>query len=385
MAALDRPVRRVSTRPASGGGPVDTKRVTAPRPRDVEVYEIQTRDLLVKPWKPASIPWSKKDGSLSPSTQDFPLPEQFQWNGDWRVDTLGDGTGSRDSDGWEYATTLSRLGPHRIPRHQTMKDHARRRRWVRQMVQIQVTNEKSSEEKLAAIRAGLEMLGKAQREVEKMGRRIGTPSDTLPVRETITEYLNKVKQAQSGVLERINALRGEDDAKAQKLRREFDKIAGSFAPTERNILRQLQATPLPQPSPNAPSTEKIPKVDSGAANVQSGSGGVFFQSSESTGGAGAYVSRAQQEQQVLGQLRTLDNEEIDVAIMEERNEAIKAVHQNVVVLNSLFKDMAQLVSEQQEGINAIENNVASAHQKTKQGVNELEQALEHQKSTCVIS
>lgn len=112
---------------------------------------------------------------------------------------------------------------------------------------------------------------------------------------------------------------------------------------------------------------------------------VFHAPSGGGGGEGSYVSRQQQEQMVLGQLRVVDEREIDTAIMEERDEAIRAVHQNVTVLNSLFKDMAQLVSEQQETIDQIESNVNSAHDNTQKGIGELEKALDHQKSTCVVS
>eukprot|EP00616_Rhizochromulina_sp_CCMP1243_P013021 CAMPEP_0118993344 /NCGR_PEP_ID=MMETSP1173-20130426/54910_1 /TAXON_ID=1034831 /ORGANISM="Rhizochromulina marina cf, Strain CCMP1243" /LENGTH=385 /DNA_ID=CAMNT_0006944583 /DNA_START=4 /DNA_END=1161 /DNA_ORIENTATION=+ len=385
MAALDsRPsgpslTRRGGKAPTRhGGGP--------PRPREIELFEIQSRDLLISRWRPANTPWTKKDGAPCEPRELYPLPDNFAWVGNWRVDysdTMGEAAGARDQEGWEYATSVSKLGPHRVPRRQGMKDHARRRRWVRQMQRNeQYMVAQTSEEKLATIRAGLEMLGKAQREIGKMAQKIGTPRDSMPVRETITEYVQKVKDAQTRVLDHITTL--SDEAKAQKLRREYDKIVAPFTGVERSIVQRLQGTPLPEATPSAGPAASAAATQRSRNVVQSGSGGVHFESS-SGGGEGAYVSRQQQEQLVLDKLRTLDDQEIDSAIMEERNEAIQAVHTNVTVLNSLFKDMAELVSDQQEAIDQIESNVESAHDKTKQGIGELEQALNHQKKTCVIS
>lgn len=103
------------------------------------------------------------------------------------------------------------------------------------------------------------------------------------------------------------------------------------------------------------------------------------------GGEGAYKSRQQEEQEILDQIRVLDTQEVDRAIITERNKDIQVIHQNVMVLNSLFKDMAELVQDQQQSIDQIENNVQSAHEKTKQGVGELEAAMDHQAASCVIS
>jgi len=60
------------------------------------------------------------------------------------------------------------------------------------------------------------------------------------------------------------------------------------------------------------------------------------------------------------------------------------VAENVLVLNELFKDMANLVQEQQQSIDTIETNVESAAERTKAGITHLEAAIEHQKSCAIM-
>ena len=102
------------------------------------------------------------------------------------------------------------------------------------------------------------------------------------------------------------------------------------------------------------------------------------------GGDGAYVSRQQQEQLMVAKLRAVGEEEVDLAIMQEREQHINQVAENVLVLNELFKDMAELVNDQQESIDTIETNVESAAERTKAGIVHLEAAIEHQKA-CAVS
>ena len=50
-------------------------------------------------------------------------------------------------------------------------------------------------------------------------------------------------------------------------------------------------------------------------------------------------------------------------------------------LNALFMDVAQLVEEQQEGIDEVVNNTETADEMTKEGLGQLEQAQRTQRST----
>ena len=60
--------------------------------------------------------------------QNYLPPKGMSWNGNWKIGGLKDGqggggggdqrpnAGEYDDDGWEYATTASRMTPHRVPR-----------------------------------------------------------------------------------------------------------------------------------------------------------------------------------------------------------------------------------------------------------------------------
>jgi len=56
----------------------------------------------------------------------------------------------------------------------------------------------------------------------------------------------------------------------------------------------------------------------------------------------------------------------------------------VSVLNDLFRDMAELVNDQQEVVDAVETNIDSAAERTQAGIVHLEKAIQHQKA-CVVS
>jgi len=60
------------------------------------------------------------------------------------------------------------------------------------------------------------------------------------------------------------------------------------------------------------------------------------------------------------------------------------VAENVSVLNDLFRDMAELVNDQQEVVDAVETNIDSAAERTQAGIVHLEKAIQHQKA-CVVS
>jgi len=53
---------------------------------------------------------------------------------------------------------------------------------------------------LFQVRVLVDGLVRAQREVEKMGSRLGTPQDGEKVREAVRDYLGKVQQAQAEVI-----------------------------------------------------------------------------------------------------------------------------------------------------------------------------------------
>lgn len=424
--ALGNPTARVgsgSYRNSTGRRSVATQAQprAARKPFDIEVYENEVRSFVGGQWSPSPTPWTRKDGVPCAERDEFVLPPHHEWCGNWKVDfsDCANGGGERDRDGWEYATSSKKLGPNRVARNQTLKDLARRRRWVRPMVRS-ADAEQITGEHLANVQVGLEKLAKAREEVAKMGRRVGTPKDSQSMRETVDQYIRKVKDAQQAVREHLTSLESADGAavggsaseqrqqrmmqsKVQKLSRELDRESTKFETLASELARSMRNTPLPGADgsgggggyrngdsvvSDASAEEPNPRFANRAFSqtVQSGEGA--FVAKMGTGGGqedGAYLSRQEHDSLILAKLKDIDGQTVDEAILREREAQVLAVHESVVVLNSLFKDMANLTQQQQEGIDAIEANVTAASNKTKDALADLEIAADHQKKSCAVS
>jgi hypothetical protein len=213
--------------------------------------------------------------------------------------------------------------------------------------------------------------------------------------------LGKIKMAQQEVRKQINGL--EDKGATEQGLRALAKIEGPFLGVEDDIDMKLRspigagssAKPAQpqQPGGGGPQPRGGAVSGGGPGGAVSGGGpgkgrGGFVpgddMGGEGGGGDGAYVSRQQQEQLMMDRLRAVGEEEVDLAIMQEREQHINHVAENVLVLNELFKDMANLVNDQQQAVDHIETNVESAAERTKAGIVHLEAAIEHQKA-CAIS
>lgn len=84
------------------------------------------------------------------------------------------------------------------------------------------------------------------------------------------------------------------------------------------------------------------------------------------------------EAALLRQMRFQDEESVMEAIAVEREEAITEVARQLVELRDVFRDFAQLVAEQQEGIDVVAGNVEDAHVRTKEGYEAVLTAARHQ-------
>jgi t-SNARE complex subunit (syntaxin) len=74
-----------------------------------------------------------------------------------------------------------------------------------------------------------------------------------------------------------------------------------------------------------------------------------------------------------------NDEDYYKAIIEEREKDIIETAENVNKINIIFSDLGKLVSEQQENVNDIENQINDAHSNTQNGVYQLERAEKTQR------
>eukprot|EP00984_Skeletonema_dohrnii_P001525 scaffold486_cov148-Skeletonema_dohrnii-CCMP3373.AAC.6 len=81
----------------------------------------------------------------------------------------------------------------------------------------------------------------------------------------------------------------------------------------------------------------------------------------------------------------IQEDRINEEIMREREEEIRNIHKGMHTVNEIYKDLAHLVDNQQEGVDQIENQMENAKDNTASGLKHIEKANEASSSQCVIS
>mmetsp|Transcript_19254 Transcript_19254/g.27444 ORF Transcript_19254/g.27444 Transcript_19254/m.27444 type:complete len:293 (-) Transcript_19254:91-969(-) len=96
------------------------------------------------------------------------------------------------------------------------------------------------------------------------------------------------------------------------------------------------------------------------------------------------VEEQQSRQQMMLQVQR-DEEQINLQIMREREEEIRKINQGMRTVNEIYKDLSNIVSEQQEDIDKVEMHMEQSNMNAKQGLEQLEKANANADRQCVIS
>mgnify|MGYP000170953786 CR=1 FL=1 len=83
-------------------------------------------------------------------------------------------------------------------------------------------------------------------------------------------------------------------------------------------------------------------------------------------------------------LQKLQGYEVDEAIAEERERDIIKINEDLKLVNEMFKDVAQLVEEQNPAIEQIVQATEESHERAEAGLEQVQQAARHQ-AGCVMS
>ncbi|CAG2101509.1 unnamed protein product, partial [Medioppia subpectinata] len=82
-------------------------------------------------------------------------------------------------------------------------------------------------------------------------------------------------------------------------------------------------------------------------------------------------------------------EECDIELLRDREQAIRKIESDIVEVNQIFKDLATMVHEQGEVIDSIEANVETASIQVHEGTAQLSKARDYQskarRKTCLLS
>lgn len=77
-----------------------------------------------------------------------------------------------------------------------------------------------------------------------------------------------------------------------------------------------------------------------------------------------------------------------ILLTEERNREINQISEGILEVNSIFKDLGELVNQQGQQLDTIEDNILQLHGNTQQADRELTKAHEYQRSkgkwTCIL-
>ncbi|ROT43589.1 SNARE domain-containing protein [Sodiomyces alkalinus F11] len=192
---------------------------------------------------------------------------------------------------------------------------------------------------------------------------LGTRRDTPRVRERVHDLLEKLRETCKDIGQGVKKLQTwEDLTKQQKydqtrVSTDFQNALQEFQEVQRRALEKERA------SVTAARAAQSPEALEGAGT-----------------GDEHLPGQQQLQQQELARLAPQDEVDFQEALIIEREEEIRNIEQGVGDLNVLFRQVAQIVSEQGEQLTSIADNVEDVRDDTRGAQVELTHAARHQKA-----
>ncbi|XP_057866051.2 syntaxin-22 isoform X2 [Cryptomeria japonica] len=216
-----------------------------------------------------------------------------------------------------------------------------------------------------AVAGGVFQINTAVSSFKRLVNDLGTPKDTPQLRDklrTTRQHIGQLVKETSAKLKAASERDQNQEVPASK------KIADAkLAKDFQAVLRDFQ------------------KAQQLAAECETTYPAVVPQPAESS--ENDFSAEVDQERQNLLQQQRrqeffqLENEVVfNEAIIEERDQGIKEIHDQIVEVNEIFKDLAVLVNEQGVTIDDIGANIESSHAATVQAKSHLAKASKSQKS-----
>ncbi|TQN70519.1 Syntaxin pep12 [Colletotrichum shisoi] len=192
---------------------------------------------------------------------------------------------------------------------------------------------------------------------------LGTKRDTPRVRERVHDHLEKTRDLCKEIGDGVKKLQTWDDLTKQQ-KYDQSRMSTDF----QNVLREFQDI-------QRKALEKQRASVTAARAVSEGEG-----ADASAGNDGRLELQQQQQQQEVSRLASQDEVDFQEALIVEREEEIRNIEQGVGDLNVLFRQVAQIVTEQGEQLTSIADNVEDVRDDTRGAQVELRQAARHQKA-----
>lgn len=200
--------------------------------------------------------------------------------------------------------------------------------------------------------------------MKKMVQQLGTSQDSESLRSQlhqIQQYTNQLAKDTNGQLKQLAAMPQGEQGAGRLLR---EKLTNDFS----EALHHFQLMQRTEADKEKDSVKR--------ARAASGIG----LESSSRGGAGNLIELAspvqptQQQAQSYAQM----DEQVNLEMLREREQAIRKLENDIVDVNAIFKDLATMVHDQGDMIDSIEANVESAAVQVEEGVQQVAKARQYQ-------
>lgn len=202
--------------------------------------------------------------------------------------------------------------------------------------------------------------------MKKMVQQLGTSQDSESLRaqlHQIQQYTNQLAKDTNGQLKSLAAMPYGEQGAGRLLR---EKLTNDFSEALHHF-QQMQRTEADKEKDSV----KRARAASGIGLESSGRGG--------PGNLIELASPVQptQQQQQAQSYAQMD-EQVNLEMLREREQAIRKLENDIVDVNAIFKDLATLVHDQGDMIDSIEANVESAAVQVEEGVQQVAKARQYQ-------
>ncbi len=169
----------------------------------------------------------------------------------------------------------------------------------------------------------------------------------------------------------------------QKLSQNFQQALNAYKEVSEGIEHKQQgAIDRSSRSGSAASGAGGKKPKRGVPNRKESDASDDLESGRRTGGGTADEALLSPSAQAQAQAQEEDIQftPYNIEELETRRQDIAALERDVLDVADMFKDLALMVDQQQEGIDTIADNISDAKQKAEEGAGQLDQAEDYQKS-----
>jgi len=203
--------------------------------------------------------------------------------------------------------------------------------------------------------------------MQKMINQLGTPQDCESLRSQLHQvqhYTNQLVKDTNNHLKELPLIPNPTSTSEQKQRKILrDRLTSQFSDAVKNFQDAQR---------HAAQKERESVM---RARAQSGlTGNPFGDDTPSNANLIDLASPSQNQMMTSLQME----EEVNIELLREREEAVRKLEADIVDVNHIFKDLATLVHEQGEVIDSIEANVEQAQIQVSEGTQQLAKARRNQ-------